>query len=395
MTDESVELRQRYLGISGGRWHAAKMTRLTALAVAALLLAACDESPGDEAEAPPPVRGLITVEVAAPEETTVRRYPGVLEPGEITPLSFEVAGKLGRVSLTVGQRVAERDVLARLDREQFEIEIQNKTAAVEEIQATLKQAEEDLERSETLLTRGVVTQVRRDQDRTTVLETRAQLVQTQKDLDSAKEDLTETILYAPFDGIINSVDADSFETVSAGTTVTSLYSASAYEVSFSVNFDVVSRLVVGTPGGVRLADDPTVVLDAVVSELGERADTVSSFPVVVQLREDHPLIKAGMAVQVSFEFQLPAAQGFPIPLSAAIAEGQIPPDSGPGKTVPLQVYVYDAESSTVKRRDVKMAGIRGNKFLVIEGLDPGELVASAGVSFLREGMQVKLIEPSE
>ncbi len=371
------------------------MRHLGTLTLLAILLVGCDEMDAATGEDSPPVRGLVTTVVKSAEKSTVRRYPGVLEPGEITSLSFEVAGKLGKLDLTVGQRVSKGDLLARLDSEQFENEIEAQEAVVREISATFAQAKEDLERSETLLARGVVTRVRRDNDRTTFKEVEAQVTQARKALATAKEDLKETVMAAPFDGIINSVDQDSFATVSAGTIVTSIYSASSYEVSFSVSFDTISQLVVGTPAKLRLADDPDVVLSVVVSELGERADTVSSYPVIVALTEDHPVIKAGMAVEVSFEFKLPAAEGHLIPISAAIAEGQIPPGAGPTATVPLAMFVYDPETSTVKRREVLMAGLRENKFLIIEGLAPGEHVATGGVSFLRDGMKVKLLEPRD
>ena len=42
-----------------------------------------------------------------------------------------------------------------------------------------------------------------------------------------------------------------------------------------------------------------------------------------------------------------------------------------------------------------MAGIRGNQFLIIDGLVPGERVASKGVTFLREGMEVALLPDRE
>lgn len=371
------------------------MRHLGILTLVAILLVGCDEMDAAEGEVAAPVRGLVTTVVESTEQSTVRRYPGVLEPGEITSLSFEVAGKLGKLDLTVGQRVSKGDVLARLDSEQFENEIDTAAAALREVLATFNQAKEDLERSEALLAKGVVTRVRRDNDRTTFKEVEAQVTQARKALATAEEDLKETVMTAPFDGIINSVDEDSFATVSSGTIVTSIYSASSYEVSFSVNFDTISKLVVGTPAKLRLADDPDVVLPLVVSELGDRADTVSSYPVVVALTEDHPLIKSGMAVEVSFEFKLPTAEGHLIPISAAIAEGQIPRGAGPTAIVPISMFVYDPETSTVKRREVLMAGLRENKFLVIEGLKPGEHVAVAGVSFLRDGMKVKLLEPRD
>ncbi|MEM9145211.1 MAG: efflux RND transporter periplasmic adaptor subunit [Pseudomonadota bacterium] len=345
----------------------------------------------EQASEPPPVRGLVTTQVKAVEETTVRRYPGVLEPGEVNVLSFEVGGRLGRLGLIVGQQVSEGQLLAELDAEQFSTQIENRAAAVEEARATLRQAEEDLARSQQLLDRGVGTVVRRDEDRTEVATSTAQLTQAEKDLASAEEDLADSKLYAPFDGVIDDVEAESFATVSAGETVVTLYEQSDYEVSFSVNFDVVGRLVVGTPATVRLADDPSVALRAVVSELGERAGTVSSFPVVVQLEEVVPIIKAGMAVEVAFEFALPAAQGFLLPISAAIPDVPIPEDAGPNTLVPLEVYVYDGPSGTVRRRAVKMAGLRENQFLIVDGLESGEHVATKGVTFLREGMAVNLL----
>jgi len=360
-----------------------------------MLAMGCDRHTQSNGDGSAPIRGLITTVVKSAEKTTLRRYPGVLEPKDITSLSFEVAGKLDKLDLTVGQRIAKGEVLARLDSEQFETDIEKQAAAVAEMTATLTQAKEDLGRAEKLLEKGVVTKVRRDTDRTKVRTSEAQLVQAEKALATAKEALQDTVILAPFDGIINSVDADSFSTLAAGTAVTSIYDATSFEVSFSVNFDTISRLVVGTPAKVRLADDPEVILAGIVSELGERADTVSSFPVIVELKDSHPLIKAGMAIEVSFEFKLPAEQGYLIPISAAITEGQIPAQAGPTAIVPVGMFVYDPDTGTVKRREVLMAGLRENQFLIIDGLNPGEHVATAGVSFLREGMKVKLLAPQD
>ncbi|MEL6980154.1 MAG: efflux RND transporter periplasmic adaptor subunit [Pseudomonadota bacterium] len=368
--------------------------RLLLPALLLFTLTACG-SDSDEA-APPPIRGLITTEVSATEDATRRRFPGVLEPGELNVLAFEVGGKLGRIGLSVGERVESGQVLAQLDDAQFRSTVENRRAAVEAVAVRLAQAEEDLERSEDLLQRGAGTRVRRDQDRTTVRELRAELTQAEQSFAEAQEDLSDTVMTAPFDGIVSALEVDSFATVASGRTILSLYEASAFEVSFFVSFEVASRLVVGTPTTVRLADDPDVALDAVVSELGERADTVSSFPVVVRLTETAPIIKAGMAVEVSFELAVPRAGdragGFLIPISAVVAEGEIDERAGPDSVQNAPVFVYDPETSTVTRREITFAGLRGNNVVVIDGLTEGERVASKGVAFLREGMPVKLLE---
>ncbi|MEO1681075.1 MAG: efflux RND transporter periplasmic adaptor subunit [Pseudomonadota bacterium] len=365
------------------------------IAMVAAILDSCAPNAEDAAEFEQPVRGLITRVVEAEEDTTVRRYPGVLEPGEVNVLSFEVGGRLGRLDLAVGQRVAEGELLASLDAAAFFVTLENRRASVEEAQVALEQAQENYERSEALLQSGAITRVRRDEDETEFQTAQARLTQAEQDLASAQEDLEDADLHAPFDAIVNSVDADSFATVAAGEAVLSVYSEADYEVSFSVNFEVASQLVVGKEATVRLADDPDVALAATVRELGERAETVSSFPVVVRLEETDPLIKPGMAVEVSFEFDLPGDRGFLIPISAAIPEGEIPDTAGTPRPTPLLLYVFDPESSTVKRREVTFAGLRENHLVVIEGLSPGERVAVAGVSFLRDGMEVKLVDRPE
>ena len=357
------------------------------------IVAGCSDSSTKTEEMPAPVRGLITTVVKSAEETTRRRYPGVLEPTEITSLSFEVAGKLEEFTLQVGQRVKSGDVLAKLDSTQFEADVEAKAAAVADAKARLKQDADRLARFQKLVKTGAATRVSVDDAATDVRSRQATLTQAERSFDNAQEDLAKTKLYAPFDGIINSVDAQSFQTIAVGSQITSVYEATEYEVSFSVNFAAVAQLVVGTPAIVRLADDPSVELNAVVSELGERADTVSSFPVVVQLKEVHPLIRAGMAVEVRLDFKLPAEAGFLIPVKAAITDGQLDEDrGGPTEPKPIDLFVFDPETSSVKRRTVTMAGIRENQFLVIDGLKPGERVASAGVTFLRDGMRVKLLE---
>ncbi|MEM1139545.1 MAG: efflux RND transporter periplasmic adaptor subunit [Pseudomonadota bacterium] len=357
-----------------------------------LVLAACQPDQTDEAASGEPVRGLVTTEVKATGKSTIRTFPGVLEPGEVNVLAFEVGGKLGKLDLTVGQTVSEGQLLAELEPEKFAVTVENRKALVEEAEATLQQAEEDLARSETLLARGVITKVRRDSDRTAAKTARAQLTQASKELESAEEDLADSKLYAPFDGVINAIDVESFETVGSGQSIVSVYTDTSYEVSFSVNFDVVAQLSLGTDAFVRLSDDPATALAAEVTELGERAETVSAFPVIVSLIETSPILKPGMAAEVSFEFELPVARGFLIPISAAIPLGQIP-DAQPNEPQPLPIYVYDPETSTVKQRQVTFAGLRDNQVLVIDGLSEGEHVATKGVSFLREGMKVKLLEP--
>ncbi|MEM9897883.1 MAG: efflux RND transporter periplasmic adaptor subunit [Pseudomonadota bacterium] len=365
------------------------MKRLFCLGLV-LALAACEDE--DTATGEAPVRGLKTFVVSESEDSTIRRFPGVLEPTSLNTLSFDLAGKLAEMTLQVGQRVNAGDVLASLDPEALQVQVANAEAGVRSAQAAYDNSAETLSRQEELFERGTITRVSLDAAITDTATRLAQLEQAQANLETAVDNLGKSTLEAPFDAIVNSVDVQSFATIAAGTPIVSLYSPEAFEVSFSANFDTIDQLVVGSPASVRLADRPDLSLAAQVSELGARADAVSSFPIVLTLTESDPILKAGMAVEAAIELPLPTALGFSIPLTTIITDGQLEGDPQAGAA---QVYVFDETSSTVERREIRIAGVRDNALLVISGLDVGDHVASAGVSFLRDGQEVKLLSDGE
>lgn len=371
------------------------MRRLAAVIGFGLFLASCGEDDSRTGDIEPQARGLKTCEVAKSETNTVRRYPSVLQPSSITSLSFEISGKLQQVTLDVGQTVSEGEVLARIDPRSLQTQVDNASAALKSAEVTTQNAKDDYERKATLLEQGVSTKAQTDQALTTWKSNEAQEEQARKQLENAEQDLERAELKAPFDGIVGSVDMQSYTNVTAGTPVLTLYADDEFESAFTVSFDTVHQLTVGKPAHVRLADDPSVVLAAHVSELGSRADTVSSFPVVVKLDETNPLLKSGMAVEISLEFTVPSGSGYTMPLTIIPMGSDLSTPQSADGTDFGNAFVYDPETETVKSRSIRIGGLRDNQLIVIDGLEPGELVACAGVSFLRDGMKVRLLSDAQ
>jgi multidrug efflux pump subunit AcrA (membrane-fusion protein) len=82
-------------------------------------------------------------------------------------------------------------------------------------------------------------------------------------------------------------------------------------------------------------------------------------------------------------------KGFLLPLTVLYPEG--------GKDLKnvATVFVYDEPSSAVKKRQITVGGVRDNNLVVTAGVAPGDLVASAGVSYLVDGQKVKLLPLQE
>lgn len=198
-------------------------------------------------------------------------------------------------------------------------------------------------------------------------------------------------MLAPFSGTIAGVEVKSFAQVTAGQSIVTLYSDDSFEMDFLVPSGTFQTLALRQPVTVKVADRPDLSLNGEIKELGSKAQQVSAFPVVVRLKNSVPGLNAGMSVEVAIEEPLigGSASGFLLPLTALVPEG--------GKDLQgvAHVFLYDGTNSTVKKRQITAGGIRDNRLVVTEGLGTGDIVASAGVSYLVDGQKVKLLPLQE
>ena len=81
----------------------------------------------------------------------------------------------------------------------------------------------------------------------------------------------------------------------------------------------------------------------------------------------------------------PDARAFMVPVEALVF--------GPNEET--SVFVFDPESSTVRRTAVRLAGSEAKQVAVIAGLEEGSIIATAGASFLRDGQKVVLMAADE
>jgi RND family efflux transporter MFP subunit len=290
----------------------------------------------------------------------------------------------------VGQKVQLGDLLVEIDPRSLQAQVEQATAGVEQAEALLANAEADFGRQEELLKRQVTTQAAFDRSQAALLTARAQPDQARRQLELARHNLERSKLVAPFAGTIARVDVKSFAQVAAGQPILTLFSDDRFEMSFLAPSSVFQNLQIGQPVEVKVADLPQLQLEGQVKELGSQALQVSAFPVVVKLKNNVPGLNAGMAVELTVEEPLFGEKGgFLVPLSVLVPEG----GKDLGRTA--AIFVYDRATSTVQRRKVEVGGVRDNLLVVTDGLSAGDLVASAGVSYLADGQKVKLLPLQE
>jgi multidrug efflux pump subunit AcrA (membrane-fusion protein) len=79
--------------------------------------------------------------------------------------------------------------------------------------------------------------------------------------------------------------------------------------------------------------------------------------------------------------RLPVALAIEVPASALVRAD--------GKTA---VWVFDMASGTVSMRNIVVGNADANTVQVASGLQPGDVVVTAGVQALRPGQKVRMLE---
>ena len=164
-----------------------------------------------------------------------------------------------------------------------------------------------------------------------------------------------------------------------------LFVEGAMEVGVSVPENLINGVHLGLQGEVRFPNRPDRTLPVIVSEVGSTANNANAFPVKASIREVDENVKPGMTAELTLLFANDTGEtAYLIPLRAIAAGSQ---NEG------WFVYLFDPASSTVKKTPVEGRGMVGDQVMITGGVEPGDVVVVAGVSFLRDAQKVKLLKP--
>jgi RND family efflux transporter MFP subunit len=349
-------------------------------------------------EAPPPElppRAIKWERVSSSAAAEQRVISGIVTAVSDTQLAFQVGGTVETVEVDLGDAVKSGQVLVRLDPEPFELTVSDADAELAKSVALLESARADFERTTALLEAEVASRQEFDRDKARRDSRESQVDAARARLNLAKRDLRRSVLIAPFDGSISVREVEPAMEVAGGQVVLEMDSGeSGLRVEVQMPETLITRVRQGDdvevtfPSiGDRRFDAEMPRSAAVVSDVGTRAGVGNAFPVRANLTDPPEGLRPGMTAEVFFsiargEEGVADVEGFLIPMAAALPEAD----------ARFSVFVYDKASSTVRKQSIRTGGVRDNDLAVLGGLEGGEIIATAGVSFLRDGQEVTLLD---
>jgi RND family efflux transporter MFP subunit len=338
----------------------------------ALWLATCLTGCGGQ-DAPPPkeiVRPVKTFVFGAAERSRSYSYPGQVYANQTVEVAFEVTGKLQELPVSKGQAVRAGDLIARLDPRDFENEVRASRAALDQAIATR-------DRYRVAARTNAVSREEVDQ-----AEALARI--SAADLKIKEKALEDTTILADFDGIVADRFVDNFQNVVAKQPVVLLQDIQMLEIRVSVpERDVVESA--DEPGRVAAVFDtlPDREFELSVKEFVTEADPVTqTYRIVLAMPNPEGAgLLPGMTATVRWYAPTLGSRGDnTVPLGAVRGGG--------GR--PSSVWVIEPDARTVTQREVRLGQVAyADRVEILEGLEPGETIAAAGVHHLVEGMRVR------
>ena len=359
----------------------------------------------------------IQVAVAEPIPATVSVAPGsildasgyVVARRQAT-VSAKITGKVVAVGIEEGQRVERDEIIARLDETNAKAAVAQALAEVEQARANLVAAEvafanarPTFQRNEQQLARAVISAQTFDTAKAaydaarTGLEVAARSVEVaEARLALAERNLDDTVVRAPFAGIVTVKAAQEGEMVSpmsAGggftrTGIGTIVDMSSLEVEVDVSENFINRVAPQQPATVTLNAYPDWRIPARVIAIIPTADRAkATVKVRVGFDVGDPRILPEMGARVAFldsnepqgSAVVGAQRAVMVPREAVQADG----DTG---------VVFVVADGGVERRTVRLGAHNAAGQVVLAGLTAGTRLASGDLSALTDGSRVRVEE---
>jgi RND family efflux transporter MFP subunit len=353
------------------------------LLCAAVAMTACKKEP----EIVEVVRSIKTMTVNEQPAEKIRKFAGQVAAVDSSGLSFEVGGQVELVEVDIGDRVKKGDVLAVLDPEPYQLDVDAAEAELIKARENVTKTKAEYERQKRIFEQGAGAQrfveVTEFDYKAALSAVNYQIAK----LDLAKRNLRKTKLLSPYDGVIAWRSVEPNEKVLAGQKILEINATGEMEVQLAVPETNVDQIQIDDPVTIAFPTLPGETAKGRISYIGGAAVKANAFPVKVGLIDPSEKVKPGMTAEATLSIKDENRKpGYLVPMQAVMPSPE--PDRG-------YAFVYDPGTSTVKKTPVRSRGTADKRVIIEEGLEAGDIIAVAGVSFLADGLEVKLLEEAE
>lgn len=295
---------------------------------------------------------------------------GSLSSDESVTLASEIPGRISHISFREGQPVAAGALLFRLDDSVYQAER-------EQARASLSLSERNHERALELFERKLVSARERD-------EAAAKLAVDRATLALAEARLAKTRITAPFAGVVGLRQVSPGDYINPGQALAPLEALSVLKANFRLSESALSRIKVGQILNLEVDAYPGEVFPGKVYAIDPvLAEATRSIGVRARVPNEHGRLRPGLFARVKLVIS-EKLDAIMVPEQAIVPQGE-------------KLLVYVIEDGKAAIRPVTTGLRTGGRVEILSGVQPGDIVITAGVQKIGPGapvMAINLMPPT-
>lgn len=309
--------------------------------------------------------------VAAPANYIEREFVALSTATDAIDLTFKVAGQILSIPVATGDLVAKGEIVALMDRREFELQLSADRANYE-------QSLSRLDRARRLIKHEAISQQEMES-------AQSEYTRAESAYENTRENLLETSLRAPFAAIVERVYVDTYQRVQSGERVLRLVTPTTNQAAFTLPEIAIDDIRNPESSySIHFDNIPNIDFVATVKEYAQTSSDASGFPVTLLFTNPDPeryRISPGMSCVITMTTPQSESSAVIVPLSSIYA-----PITGG-----TYVWIIGA-NNRVERRNVTIdAPIGRSSVIISDGVTSGERIVTAGIYQLSENQHVKII----
>jgi len=328
------------------------------------------------------LRPVKSMEIVSESMTTSRVFSGTAHASQEANLSFKVSGTVNKVNINVGDRVKRGDVIAQLDPDTFQVELEQAKADVAQANALRRSAESEYQRLRQLYANNNASRNELDNALADAESAKASYEAAMQSEKLAMLNLGYTQLKVDGSCNVASVAVEANENISTGQTIAEVSCGELWEIKIDVPESLIANFTAGIEGVAKFSSIPNEIFQGEVTEVGVGTGDRSTFPVTLSLNSAPSNIRSNLAAEVNFQFANNKGTGFYVPLGAIAKDEK-------------SNFVYVIQSTdepgtaTLQKRNVTVGQLSERGFEITDGLREGERIIVAGLNNAFDGMRVR------